>query len=229
MTQYAEQGAVFIRDRRPGNTVIHQESCQLVQWPVCIDGQDVRAVTQDSLRAAIGIVPQDTVLFNDSIYYNIAYGRPDASREEIEQAAFTMKDGEISRVIPVNDQFVILKREQGIAPRQVPFNKVAPQLKHMIERRGYDENISLGAFDQGKLVGFTLNGKGMWQGEKTAYDTGTGMVKAYRKQGLATRIFGESLDILKQEGITRYLLEAGRPNAGSSCAVKLFTDSGKPN
>ena len=52
-----------------------------------IDGQDIRNVTQKSLRATIGIVPQDTVLFNDTIYYNIAYGRPDASREEVEQAA----------------------------------------------------------------------------------------------------------------------------------------------
>ena len=54
---------------------------------ILIDGQDIRSVTQASLRAAIGIVPQDTVLFNDSIYYNIAYGRPGASREEILQAA----------------------------------------------------------------------------------------------------------------------------------------------
>jgi len=54
---------------------------------VLIDGQDVKEVTQDSLRAAIGIVPQDTVLFNDTIYYNIAYGRPEASREDIMQAA----------------------------------------------------------------------------------------------------------------------------------------------
>ncbi|MFZ3017919.1 MAG: ABC transporter ATP-binding protein/permease [Gallionella sp.] len=52
-----------------------------------INGQDIRAVTQASLRAAIGIVPQDTVLFNDTIYYNIAYGRPDASRDEIIAAA----------------------------------------------------------------------------------------------------------------------------------------------
>jgi len=52
-----------------------------------IDGQDIRQVTQDSLRAAIGVVPQDTVLFNDTIYYNIAYGRPGASREEVIEAA----------------------------------------------------------------------------------------------------------------------------------------------
>ncbi|GAA4332970.1 ABC transporter ATP-binding protein/permease [Pigmentiphaga soli] len=54
---------------------------------VLIDGQDIRDVTQASLRAAIGIVPQDTVLFNDTILYNIAYGRPGASQAEIEQAA----------------------------------------------------------------------------------------------------------------------------------------------
>jgi ATP-binding cassette subfamily B protein len=52
-----------------------------------INGQDIRAVTQSSLRASIGIVPQDTVLFNDTIYYNIAYGRPDASHDAVIAAA----------------------------------------------------------------------------------------------------------------------------------------------
>lgn len=52
-----------------------------------IDGQEVHEVGQESLRDQIGIVPQDTVLFNDTIYYNIAYGRPGASRQEVEQAA----------------------------------------------------------------------------------------------------------------------------------------------
>jgi ABC-type transport system involved in Fe-S cluster assembly fused permease/ATPase subunit len=54
---------------------------------VRIDGQDIAAVTQESLRASIGIVPQDTVLFNDSIYYNILYGRPGAATPEVESAA----------------------------------------------------------------------------------------------------------------------------------------------
>ncbi|MEH7826644.1 ABCB family ABC transporter ATP-binding protein/permease [Gemmobacter denitrificans] len=52
-----------------------------------IDGQDIREVTQDSLHRAIGVVPQDTVLFNDTIYYNIAYGRADATQAEVEAAA----------------------------------------------------------------------------------------------------------------------------------------------
>ena len=54
---------------------------------VLIDGQDIRDVTQSSLRATVGMVPQDTVLFNDSIRYNIRYGRPDASDAEVEGAA----------------------------------------------------------------------------------------------------------------------------------------------
>ena len=54
---------------------------------ITIDGQDLREVTQASLRAAIGIVPQDTVLFNDTIGYNIAYGRPGASPDQIQRAA----------------------------------------------------------------------------------------------------------------------------------------------
>jgi ATP-binding cassette subfamily B protein len=54
---------------------------------ILIDGQDIRGVEQASLRAAIGIVPQDTVLFNDTIGYNIAYGRPGASQDEIVEAA----------------------------------------------------------------------------------------------------------------------------------------------
>jgi ATP-binding cassette subfamily B protein len=54
---------------------------------VLIDGHDVRDITQDSLRQAIGVVPQDTVLFNDTIRYNIAYGRPGANQAEIEHAA----------------------------------------------------------------------------------------------------------------------------------------------
>lgn len=54
---------------------------------ITIDGQDIRDVTQASLRAAIGMVPQDTVLFNDTIRYNIRYGRPDATDAEVEEAA----------------------------------------------------------------------------------------------------------------------------------------------
>ena len=77
-----------------------------------IDGQDIRQVTQDSLRAAIGIVPQDTVLFNDSIYYNIAYGRIDASREEVEAAAEQAHIREFIESLP--DGWDTLVGERGL-------------------------------------------------------------------------------------------------------------------
>lgn len=54
---------------------------------ISIDGQDIRSITQDSLRTAIGVVPQDTVLFNDTLYNNLAYGRPGASEAEVHHAA----------------------------------------------------------------------------------------------------------------------------------------------
>ena len=77
-----------------------------------IDGQDVRDVTQDSLHAEIGVVPQDTVLFNDTVLYNIAYGRPEATRAEIEQAA---KDAEIHDfIMSLPDGYETTVGERGL-------------------------------------------------------------------------------------------------------------------
>jgi ABC-type transport system involved in Fe-S cluster assembly fused permease/ATPase subunit len=59
----------------------------VTEGAILVDGRDLRDYTQESLRAAIGVVPQDTVLFNDTIRYNIAYGRPDAAQNDIEHAA----------------------------------------------------------------------------------------------------------------------------------------------
>ena len=67
---------------------------------VTIDGQDIRDVTQVSLRAALGVVPQDTVLFNDTVLYNIRYGRPDASDEEVREAARLAQIDSIIRSLP---------------------------------------------------------------------------------------------------------------------------------
>ena len=67
---------------------------------VTIDGQDIRHVTQLSLRAALGVVPQDTVLFNDTILYNIRYGRPDATDEEVHEAARLAQIDSFIRALP---------------------------------------------------------------------------------------------------------------------------------
>jgi len=77
---------------------------------VRIDGQDIRDVTQDSLHAQIGVVPQDTVLFNDTVYYNIAYGRPDATRSEVEAAARAAKIHEFIESLPDGYQTTVGER-----------------------------------------------------------------------------------------------------------------------
>ena len=77
---------------------------------VRIDGQDIRNVRQASLRAAIGVVPQDTVLFNDTILYNIAYGRPGATREEVEQAARLARIHDFIAALPLGYETTVGER-----------------------------------------------------------------------------------------------------------------------
>ncbi|WP_106744012.1 ABCB family ABC transporter ATP-binding protein/permease [Yoonia maritima] len=77
-----------------------------------IDGQDVRDVTQDSLHAQIGVVPQDTVLFNDTVHYNIAYGRPTASQDEIITAAKAAKIHDF--IVSLPDGYQTTVGERGL-------------------------------------------------------------------------------------------------------------------
>ncbi len=79
---------------------------------VLVDGQDIRDVTQDSLRAAIGIVPQDTVLFNDTIFYNLAYGDPGASRDQVEDAARMARIHDFIQTLP--DRYDAKVGERGL-------------------------------------------------------------------------------------------------------------------
>lgn len=72
----------------------------VIEGGVLIDGQDLRDVTQDSVRAAIGMVPQDTVLFNETIGYNIRYGRPTASEEEVHAAAKMAQISDFIEALP---------------------------------------------------------------------------------------------------------------------------------
>jgi ATP-binding cassette subfamily B protein len=77
-----------------------------------IDGQDVRSVTQDSLHAQIGVVPQDTVLFNDTVHYNIAYGRPDAGEDDIIAAAKAAKIHDF--IVSLPDGYQTTVGERGL-------------------------------------------------------------------------------------------------------------------
>lgn len=77
---------------------------------ITVDDQDIRQLTRQSLRSAIGIVPQDTVLFNNTILYNLAYGRPDANRDEIEEAARIAHIADFIEQLPDGFQTVVGER-----------------------------------------------------------------------------------------------------------------------
>jgi ATP-binding cassette, subfamily B, heavy metal transporter len=79
---------------------------------ITIDGQDLRDVTQESVRSALGVVPQDTVLFNDTILYNISYGRPEATREEVENAARVAHIADFIALLP--DHWETMVGERGL-------------------------------------------------------------------------------------------------------------------
>ena len=85
-----------------------------------------------------------------------------------------------------------------------PIDLTFQQLKYMTERRGFNADLSFGAFANDELVGFTLNGIDEWNGQLTAYDTGTGIIKEFRKKGIASRMFNESLPVLRESNVTQY-------------------------
>ena len=97
------------------------------------------------------------------------------------------------------------------------------ELHTMLGRRGFVPKLSFGAFENKKLIAFTLNGIGVYNNIKTAYDTGTGTLKEYRGQGLATKIFKYSIPFLKKANVTQYLLEVLQHN---SKAVSVYKNLG---
>jgi len=97
------------------------------------------------------------------------------------------------------------------------------QLSAMLKRRGFNPDLSFAAFVEGRIVAFTLNGIGTYNGKLTAYDTGTGTLKQYRGQGLASKIFEYSIPFLKKENIEQYVLEVLQHN---SKAVSVYQKLG---
>lgn len=111
--------------------------------------------------------------------------------------------------------------EQAFADYEMQLNKA--QHLAMLKRRGFRPELSFAAFDGEKIVSFTCNGIGDFYGVPTAYDTGTGTLKEYRGQGLATQVFEHSIPYLKAAGISIYLLEVLQHNTG---AVSVYRKIG---
>lgn len=99
---------------------------------------------------------------------------------------------------------------QAFSTYEVQLNR--EQLFVMLKRRGFVPELSFGAFEKDKLVAFTLNGIGFYNGIKTAYDTGTGTVETYRGKGLASNIFKTAIPFLREAGIEQYVLEVLQHN-----------------
>lgn len=98
------------------------------------------------------------------------------------------------------------------------------EFERMLDRRGYVSHLSFGAFtESGQLVSFTLNGIGIFNTLKTAYDTSTGTIAAYRGKRLASQIFEHSVPILIAAGIRQYLLEVLQTNI---TAISLYQRQG---
>ena len=97
------------------------------------------------------------------------------------------------------------------------------RLRAMARRRGLRPELSVGAFAGGELVGFVLSAVREWQGTRTCYDTGTGVVPEWRRRGVTTAAFEEVLRLLRENGVRQYLLEVIQDNAP---AVDLYAKQG---
>jgi ribosomal protein S18 acetylase RimI-like enzyme len=109
----------------------------------------------------------------------------------------------------------------AFADYELQLNRV--QLETMFKRRGFNPDLSFGAFEGDEIVAFTCNGIGNYNGIATAYDTGTGTLSDYRGKGLATKIFEYSIPHLKETNIKQYLLEVLQHNTK---AVSVYRNLG---
>lgn len=112
---------------------------------------------------------------------------------------------------------------EAFSDYSVPLQLSEADLREMVIRRGFEPEISLGAFQKGELIAFTLNGSGSWLGRKTAYDTGTGVIPSHRGRGIGRAMIRSCDDLLRSHQFEQYLLEVIQTN---EAAVELYRGSG---
>ena len=96
---------------------------------------------------------------------------------------------------------------EAFSDYQVSLQMTEEQFERRIIRDGVDLELSAGAFDGERMIGFYMNGRGLWRGKETAYDAGTGVVPDQRRRGVAQELFDFVVPRLKERGIAQYLLE----------------------
>ena len=106
---------------------------------------------------------------------------------------------------------------------QINLQMTEEQFEQRVKRDGVELELSAGAFDGERMIGFYMNGRGMWQGKLSAYDAGTGVVPDHRRRGVAVELFDFIVPRLKERGIKQYLLEVLTSNER---AVALYRKLG---
>ena len=169
---------------------------------ILVDGQDIRAVTQESLRAAIGIVPQDTVLFNDTIRYNIAYGHPEASREAVEQ---------VTRAAQLHDFIAALPQGYDSSVGERGLKLSGGEKQRVALARTLLKNPPVLLLDEATSALDTRNEQAIQQALRAAAAGRTALVIAHR---LSTIVDADQILVLEagriaERGTHDTLLEAG--------------------
>jgi ribosomal protein S18 acetylase RimI-like enzyme len=112
----------------------------------------------------------------------------------------------------VNELEILETHNSAFSDYEVQMNWTLPQFQNINKQRGVRYDLSIGAFDENKLVGFIINGAGNWNNIPTVYDCGTGIIKDYRQKGIATEIIKRLIALLQDSGISQYLLEVIKSN-----------------
>ncbi len=131
---------------------------------------------------------------------------------------FEYKTLEDIRIEVLQEAFV-----DAFSDYQVKFDLPLWKFQRMLQRRGFTPGISVGAFKEGRLVGFVLNGLRDWEGKLTSYDLGTGVIGEYRRQGITSNILSNLRELLREKGIEQYLLEVIKTNTS---AYQLYLKQG---
>jgi ribosomal protein S18 acetylase RimI-like enzyme len=106
---------------------------------------------------------------------------------------------------------------------QVSLQMSEEQFEKRVKRDGVELELSAGAFDGERMIGFYMNGRGLWHGQETAYDAGTGVIPSHRRRGVAQELFDFLVPRLKERGMAQYLLEVLTSNER---AVSLYRKLG---
>ncbi len=123
----------------------------------------------------------------------------------------------------INESEILETHNSAFSDYEVQMNWTLQQFQNINKQRGVQYDLSIGAFDDDKLVGFIINGAGNWNNKPTVYDCGTGIIKDYRHKGIGTEIILRLIKLLQEAGISQYLLEVIKTNEN---AYQLYLKQG---